>query len=516
MVPPGCDSAGVSTLPEVRGELVRGAIPEPWFSSLPGIDRAQALRQGRIARPPLARLTGLTVTQVSPGAATLTLRASPWLDAGGQLDILILGEAALSTAVLTGAPAGSDVRTASFSVNQFRTTARDANLIAHARTITSAPRFTFGEVALEDDRGRAVARVTGAALVRPRDPPPPPAPVLGPVDEPAYSTPDPHLRPLSAGTRAVTADDWERFTGVELVAKLTGPERPPLFSLLGLSFVGLDEGRLNASLPATEWCCYLGREVAPGVLAVAAYVTATGAGHSLSPRGYRPGVLDLSFSFLRPVVPDGRMLVINGRATERQEDLVLTSAAVADGDGCRLASLHETLLLIPARNRPQPSAEQTLATVLFTDLVDSTMRLRELGDERWQALLGEHQTVVRRQLETFRGREVKTTGDGFLATFDAPARAVRCALAIRDGLGALGLQVRAGIHTGECEVTQGDVSGIAVHLAARVLGAAGPGEVLVSGTVRDLLLGSDLPFEDRGRHKLKGIEGEWQLFVVQH
>jgi len=156
-----------------------------------------------------------------------------------------------------------------------------------------------------------------------------------------------------------------------------------------------------------------------------------------------------------------------------------------------------------------------LATVVFTDLVDSTARLSALGDERWQALLAEHQAVVRRHLEAFRGREVKTTGDGFLATFDSPARALKCALAIRAGVEALGLEIRAGIHTGECEVLKGDVSGIAVHLAARVLGAAAPGEVLVSGTVRDLLLGSELHFEDRGRHKLKGIEGEWQLFAAQ-
>ena len=123
----------------MRGEAVRGVIPEPSLSSLPGIERAQALRQGLIARPPLARLMGLTVTQVSPGAATMTLRASPWLDLGTAMDILILAEVALSTAVLTGAPAGTDVRTASFSVTQFRPASRDANLIAHARTLTSAP-----------------------------------------------------------------------------------------------------------------------------------------------------------------------------------------------------------------------------------------------------------------------------------------------------------------------------------------------------------------------------------------
>jgi class 3 adenylate cyclase len=459
---------------------------------------------------------GLTVTQVSPGAATMMLRSSPWLDLGAAMDCLILGEVALSTAVLTGAPAGSDVRTASLSVTMFRPASLDANLIAHARTLTSAPRYTFAEVSIEDDRGRAVARATGAVLIQPRDPPPPAAPPLGPVDEPTYSTPDPPLRPLSAGVQSVPAEYWERFDGMTVVQKLAGPDAPPLFRMLGLADGDVDEGQyLGATLPATEWFCYHGREIAPGVLAVAMYIAATGAGHTLSPVGYRPGALNMSYSFLRPVVPDGRTLVISGRATEQHEDLVLVSAKVAAGEGRSLATLHETSLVLPVRTRPQPTAESILATVLFTDLVDSTARLSALGDERWQALLAEHQAVVRRHLEAFRGREVKTTGDGFLATFDSPARALKGALAIRAGVEALGLEIRAGIHTGECEVLKGDVSGIAVHLAARVLGAAAPGEVLVSGTVRDLLLGSELHFEDRGRHKLKGIEGEWQLFAAQ-
>ena len=491
-------------------------IPEPWFSSLPGIERAHALRQGLIARPPLARLLGLSVTQVSPGAATLMLQASPWLDLGAAGDSLALGEVALSTAVLTGAPAGSDVRTASMSVTLFRPPSLDTNLIAHARTLTSAPRFTFAEVAIEDDRGRAVSRVTGAALIQPRDPPPPTAPPLGPVDEPTYSTPDPPRRPLSAGIKGVPVDYWERFDGMTVVQKLAGLEAPPCFHLLGLGDAEVGEGQYTgATLLASEWFCYHGRVIAPGVLAVAMYIAATGAGHSLSPVGYRPGALNMSYSFLRPVVPDGRTLVFGGRATEQHEDIVLASAMVADGEGSRLATLNETSLTLPVQSRQQPTAESMLATVVFTDLVDSTARLSALGDERWQVLLAEHQAVVRRHLETFRGREVKTTGDGFLAIFDSPARALRCALAIRGGVEALGLEIRAGIHTGECEIVKGDVSGIAVHLAARVLGAAAPGEVLVSGTVRDLLLGSDLRFEDRGRHKLKGIEGDWQLFAAQ-
>lgn len=165
--------------------------------------------------------------------------------------------------------------------------------------------------------------------------------------------------------------------------------------------------------------------------------------------------------------------------------------------------------------RPLPAVERVLATVLFTDIVDSTKRAVELGDQRWKELLGRHDAQVRRQLERFRGREVNTTGDGFLAWFDGPARAIRCAMAIRDVLRSLGLEVRAGVHTGEVELRDDDISGIAVHIAARVAAAAGPGEVLASRIVVDLVAGSGLSFAARGEHTLKGVAGEWQLFAVE-
>jgi len=156
-----------------------------------------------------------------------------------------------------------------------------------------------------------------------------------------------------------------------------------------------------------------------------------------------------------------------------------------------------------------------LATVLFTDIVDSTRRAAEMGDRDWRALLDAHDAVVRSQLSRFRGREVSTAGDSFLATFDGPQRAIRCALAIRDALRPLGIDVRAGLHTGECEVRGEDVGGIAVHIGARVAALAGPGETLVSGTLRDLVVGSGLVFEDRALHELKGVPGEWRLFAVR-
>ena len=158
--------------------------------------------------------------------------------------------------------------------------------------------------------------------------------------------------------------------------------------------------------------------------------------------------------------------------------------------------------------------DRVLATVLFTDIVDSTRRAAEIGDRNWHALLDAHDAVVRVQLDRFRGREVNTSGDGFLAIFDGPQRAIRCAVAIRDAVQALGIEVRAGLHTGECEVRGEDIGGIAVHIGARVSALAGPNEVLASSTLRDLVIGSGLEFEDRGAHVLKGVPGEWHLFAV--
>lgn len=158
--------------------------------------------------------------------------------------------------------------------------------------------------------------------------------------------------------------------------------------------------------------------------------------------------------------------------------------------------------------------DRVLATVLFTDIVGSTRRAAEMGDRDWHALLDAHDAVVRAQLARFRGREVNTSGDGFLAMFDGPQRAIRCAMAIRDAVRALGIQVRAGLHTGECEVRGDDIGGIAVHIGARVSALARADDVLVSSTVRDLVIGSGIDFDDRGAHQLKGVPGEWRLFAV--
>jgi class 3 adenylate cyclase len=168
--------------------------------------------------------------------------------------------------------------------------------------------------------------------------------------------------------------------------------------------------------------------------------------------------------------------------------------------------------LTGSRDAPEP--DRMLATVLFTDIVDSTRMASELGDARWREVLERHQAAVRAALPRFGGREVKSTGDGFLAVFDGPARAIRCAEAIVAAPGDDGIRVRAGVHTGECEVMGDDIGGIAVHIAARVSGLAGASEVLVSRTVKDLVAGSGIAFDDRGEHTLKGVPDEWRLYAA--
>jgi class 3 adenylate cyclase len=169
--------------------------------------------------------------------------------------------------------------------------------------------------------------------------------------------------------------------------------------------------------------------------------------------------------------------------------------------------------LTGVRHGPEP--DRVLATVLFTDIVGATEKAASVGDRRWRDLLVGHHDLVRRELGRFRGREIDTAGDGFLATFDGPARALRCARAVSEGVRAIGLEVRAGLHTGEVELQGDKVSGLAVHIGARVAAAAGPGEILVSSTVKDLVAGSGLRFRDRGVHALKGVPGQWHLFAPE-
>jgi class 3 adenylate cyclase len=201
----------------------------------------------------------------------------------------------------------------------------------------------------------------------------------------------------------------------------------------------------------------------------------------------------------------------------RQIELPGRDHALFVGDPERVAGEIEAFLIEAWAELPERVETTTvLATVLFTDIVGSTEKMAELGDRRWRELLNEHHRSVRRQLARFRGIEMDTAGDGFFARFDGPARAIHCAQAITTAVQPLGINVRAGLHTGECEVADGKVAGIAVSIGARIAATANANEVLVSSTVKDLVAGSGLTFADRGPHALKGVPGEWQLYAVTH
>jgi class 3 adenylate cyclase/pimeloyl-ACP methyl ester carboxylesterase len=216
-------------------------------------------------------------------------------------------------------------------------------------------------------------------------------------------------------------------------------------------------------------------------------------------------VLDArSGRYLAEHIPGARLVEVPGRNF---------APAVGDQDAL-FVELRRFINEVESGDWMASEPDRVLATILFTDIVGSTARAVELGDAGWRELLNKHHDAVRRQLTRFRGREIDTAGDGFLASFDGPARAIRCACEIITAVRELGLELRAGLHTGECELVDGKVGGIAVHIGARVAADAKPGEVLVSSTVKDLVAGSGIEFVDRGREALKGIPGEWQLFAV--
>lgn len=186
---------------------------------------------------------------------------------------------------------------------------------------------------------------------------------------------------------------------------------------------------------------------------------------------------------------------------------------IASGETAPVLAEIEGILATASENS-QAEPHRVLSTVLFTDIVGSTAKAAELGDRGWRELLERHHSLVRRELTRYRGRELDTAGDGFFASFDGPARAIQCARTIAEGVGELGLEIRAGLHTGECELLDNKVAGIAVSIGARVAAQASPGEVLVSQTVKDLVVGSGITFDDRGTQALKGVPGEWRLYAV--
>jgi class 3 adenylate cyclase len=501
-------------------EPVRGGFPDPALYQLPGIDQARAYLREVTPRPPLSHLVGMRLTHVGVGTATVTVAANPWLQVlDGAIDPRPAVGATLELAVITSVPAGKDVRTAAVSISHFRPCTLDhAPLVLRGRVVHTGPNFTLAEVDVEDALGRQVMNVNGSVLVRDVEGTPTGRPWRPqPVAEPVYRTPAPHLRPLPHDVMPVLLRLIAEESMVTLTRRIMAGEiaSVPIWDLLGIRVLDISEGSMVTSVPATEWLCSHTRRLQAGALATLALGSLSGPALTLSPPNWRLGIIDQSISFFRPVLPDGREILSRGRVVHHDGDLIHSTAEITDADGNRVAIGHQTSL-IAARHqrRAAPEPERVLATVLFTDIVGSTEHAERLGDAKWREVLDDHHAVVRSQLQAFKGREVKTMGDGFLAAFDSPARAVQCARAIRDGVSRFGIEIRAGLHSGECDVVGADLAGIAVHVASRVQAAAAPGEVLVSSTVRDLVAGSGLRFTDHGRHHLKGLDGEWHLLAV--
>jgi uncharacterized protein (TIGR00369 family) len=447
----------------------------------------------------------------------MTMPASPWLQSvDGTVEVKILLEEALAAAVLTGAPPATSVVTTALSVSHFRPgTLESESFVGRARVLNTGSTFTTAEVLVEDALGRAVVHATGSFVLRSIDPPPPPPKALLPADEPTYPTPDPHLRPLPT-----EAFSWWGIPALEAARKVIRGEMPPppLWQLLGVRLVDAVEGGGAFILEARPWLCSRSNQLAPGVLASILHHALSGGAITLATGNQYVGIVGQSLTFLRSVPLDGREVLIRMHLVHRGSELLVSTVEALDAEGNQVALGSQTSVLVEKRKRATAQAalaQRVVTTVLFTDIVGSTERAEELGDGPWRELLAEHDVVVRRQLELFKGREIKTTGDGFLATFDSPTQAVHAARAARDGVRHLGLEIRAGIHTGECELAGGDVAGIAVHVASRVQSLADPGEILVSSTVRDLTTGSGLPLSDRGVHTLKGLDGQWQLFALR-
>jgi class 3 adenylate cyclase len=491
-------TAGVLTGDCVINEPVRGSLPDPSLISLSGLELVRAYMRGLVPATPLFRLLGPRPTQASSGTAVLHQVISPWFEVNEDfVDLTPIAEYAISVTALTGAPPRSFVRTVNMSLRYLRPcTIENEMIIVRGRILHAGSNVTTVDALFEDALGRAVAHATGSVLITLQDPPPPPLTrPLEPVAEPVYPTPDPMNRPLDrSGDQAL----------------------PPFGRLIGAELVDIARERVRISLPTSDWFCFRHREVSPGIVGLLGNLAIRQATLEMIRDDQQFVILNAATTSMAPVIPDGRRLTAIGTVRHRRDDVFATEAEVVDEDGQIVATIQGPCLIRDRSPRAQQRpARRTLLTVLFTDLVGSTERAQQLGDARWSELLNQHNAAVRRHLANCNGREVKTMGDGVLATFDSPTSAVRCALGISNAVKGLGLQIRAGIHTGECEVVGNDVAGLAVHVASRVQAIAQPGEILVSSTVHDLVTVSDIRLADRGSHVLRGVERPWSLFAVE-
>ena len=500
-------------------EPVRGRIPAPWFWALSGIDRMRAIYQGLLPRPPISHLLGVRAAHVGPGSGTWTMPASGLFETEtGTLDTAPLQETALLEVATTTLPPAMDVSPLTLAVSYFRPMRPEpGNLLARAKVINASRFFVFSEVEIEVPQGRLIAHDSSHLELRRIEPPPPPAPAEPhSVEEPIYSSPDPYLRQQRGAMPRLTV--WQENDGDTIMKMFASGEfRAPYQNLLPVKFVTAEKGHIVITLPASEWLCRYSASVA--FSGITSFTNRAGwyAGLTMPRRGQSFVAIDQTTRLYRSVRADGRSLRAEARADLREGRYVALEVSVHDADGELVSSAYSIGAIIDNASRQQrsaPEAKRILATLLFTDVVGSTERAEQLGDDRWRALLDEHYSAIRTEVVRHNGIEVNTTGDGMLIRFDAPIRAVECARAIVASIQRLGLSIRTGIHTGECDLKGRSLTGMAVHIAARVQAHANPGEILVSNVVKDLALGSGVRFEERGAFILKGVPGDWRLYAV--
>jgi class 3 adenylate cyclase len=499
----------------ITSEPVRGVLADERHFGLSGLEHVRAMARGLIAEPPLLRLTGIRVTSASAGRVTVTQPASPWLQSGSRrIFPHPLLEYALRMAVLSGAPARTLPLQNLITANYIRGPSIEAEgFVARAQLISAGRSRCVAICDIEDAFGRLVTHGVGEFVLEARDVDPPS--VIERAPEAIYPTPDPSARPLDASVAT-----WSLDVFTERVRKVVSGELPPspVARLLGMRAVEAEDGRSTYAVKASEWIANTRVGIFPGVMGLAMLSAAGTAGQSLvAPPGLCPSQ-SLHYSYFKPVPPDGRELIARARVIhhEQHQPVVVIAIEVTNADGERVAlGTSYNSITEGASVGDEIGPDRVLTTLLFTDVVSSTERAAALGDAKWTSELEAHLTLVRRQLQIFGGREVKTVGDGFLATFDSPARAVQCARAIAQTAEHSHLPIRAGVHLGECEVMGADIAGIAVHVARRVCDVGGSGDVMVTSTVREASSGSGLRFADRGMHQLKGVPDEWRLFAVE-
>lgn len=509
-------------IPLTVREAPQGSTWGPEVLRLSGLELLRASLERRLPDPPVTRLTGLRLSEVGLAMASAWMPASAWWQSAAGVFLAgttaFVADMALSSSVLTSAPSGLGLTTSELSVSFLRApTVRSQTIIGRGRLIHATRSLGLAEATLEDARGRLLGHSSSRSVLFRADPE-----VLAARRIPEVRASDmaePYLREVQG--EVYGQEYWDATPGLTVMQQIVDGMLPPCFRLLGLRGVEAQEGAMTMAMPASGWLCGGFGDLYSGAIAYLADAAITLAAGTTVPAAAAFSTIDLKLYLLRPVLPADGELVARAAVAHRGRTIAIANCQITGPDGALVAQATGSVLILPGRRWERPvhvadeftaDSGRVLTTLVFTDMVDSTRRAAELGDDAWRRLLAEHHAIVREQIRRFRGREVDTAGDGFLIAFDGAARAVQCATAVRDHVRRIGLEIRSGVHAGECEESGGKLVGIAVHVASRLLGIAQPGEVLVSSTVKDLVAGSGIEFDDRGEHTLKGIWGQWHLY----